>query len=161
MTRKITLVRESQEGKAVHGTISFDLNEGTFSYPTLENADYLIPEGTYPIEWTWSPKLKKPLPEILNVPDRSGIRIIRAPSVNQRSVCDGESGADPSTFSQTEFELVYEGHARDPEHSTGCILTNMDCMGNIQVFFNLISIENYYKDEKDEKESAVICITHA
>ncbi len=155
MTRKITLVRESQEGKAVHGTISFDLNEGTFSYPTLENADYLIPEGEYPIDWTWSPKFKKPLPEILEVPDRSGIRIIRAPENLQ---IFGESGADPSTFSQTEFELVYEGHARD-QHSTGCILTNMDCMGNIQVFFNLISIENYYKDEKDEKESAVIQIS--
>jgi hypothetical protein len=126
--RKITLVREAPQGKAVHGTISFDLNEGTFSYPTLENADFLIPEGEYPIEWTWSPKFKKPLPEILNVPERSGIRIHRGTL---------------------------------PEHSTGCILTNMDCMGNIHVFFNLISIKNYYKDEKDEKESAVICITHA
>ena len=129
--RKITLVREAPQGKAVHGTISFDLNEGTFSYPTLENTDFLIPEGEYPIEWTWSPKFKKPLPEILEVPERSGIRIHRGTL---------------------------------PEHSTGCILTNMDCMGNIQVFFNLISIKNYYKDEKDEKdekESAVICITHA
>ena len=75
--RKITLVRRPALGKAVPGIISFDLNEGPFSFQTLENADFLIPEGEYPIEWTWSPKFKKPLPEILNVPDRSGIRIHR------------------------------------------------------------------------------------
>ena len=125
MTRKITLVRESQEGKAVHGTISFDLNEGTFSYPTLENADYLIPEGTYPIEWTWSPKLKKPLPEILNVPDRSGIRIHRGTL---------------------------------PEHSTGCILTDMAGMAYLQTFFNQILLENRYKDESEPKETATIIV---
>lgn len=158
--RKITLVRKPAIGKAVPGIITFDLNEGPFSFRTLENADFLIPEGEYPIEWTWSPKLKKPLPEILNVPNRSGIRIIRVPSVNHRSVCDGESGADPSTFSQTEFELVYEGHARE-EHSTGCILTDMAGMAHLQVFFNLIQLENRYKDEKDPKETALICITHA
>jgi hypothetical protein len=126
--RKITLVRKPAQGKAVPGIISFDLNEGPFSFQTLENADFLIPEGEYPIEWTWSPKFKKPLPEILNVPDRSGIRIHRGTL---------------------------------PEHSKGCILTDMAGMAHLQVFFNLIQLENRYKDENEPKESALICITHA
>ncbi len=47
----------------------------TFSSPSLENADYLIPAGTYPVESTWSPRFKKFLPLIKDVPDRDGIRI--------------------------------------------------------------------------------------
>ena len=126
--RKITLVRKAPQGKAVPGIISFDLNEGPFSFQTLENADFLIPEGEYPIEWTWSPKFKKPLPEILNVPDRSGIRIHRGSL---------------------------------PEHSKGCILTDMAGMAHLQVFFNLIQLENRYKDDNEPKESAVIQISNA
>jgi len=126
--RKITLVRKAPQGKAVPGTISFNLNEGPFSFQTLENADFLIPEGEYPIEWTWSPKFKKPLPEILNVPDRSGIRIHRGTL---------------------------------PEHSKGCILTDMAGMAHLQVFFNLIQLENRYKDDNEPKETALISITHA
>ena len=42
---------------------------------TLENADFIIPPGTYPLKRTWSPKFKKLLPEICEVPRRSGIRI--------------------------------------------------------------------------------------
>ena len=126
--RKITLVRRPALGKAVPGIISFDLNEGPFSFQTLENADFLIPEGEYPIEWTWSPKFKKPLPEILNVPDRSGIRIHRGSL---------------------------------PEHSKGCILTDMAGMAHLQVFFNLIQLENRYKDDNEPKETAVIQISNA
>jgi len=123
--RKITLVRKDPQGKAVPGIISFDLNEGPFSFQTLENADFIIPEGEYPIDWTWSPKFKKPLPEILDVPDRSGIRIHRGTL---------------------------------PEHSKGCILTDMAGMAHLQVFFNLIQLENRYKDESEPKESATIIV---
>ena len=34
-----------------------------------------IPEGTYEVKLTYSPRFKKILPEILNVPNFSGIRI--------------------------------------------------------------------------------------
>ena len=71
----ITLIRKKAKGKAVPGTISFTIGEKTLSYPSLENADYLIPVGTYPVERTWSPRFKKLLPLIQNVPDRDGIRI--------------------------------------------------------------------------------------
>ena len=80
--RTITLIRTQKDGKAVTGTIAFPLKgkEGemkTYEFPTLENADFIIPAGTYPIERTWSPRFKKFLPLIDNVPDREGIRIHR------------------------------------------------------------------------------------
>ena len=81
----ITLTRnkpDSNNRKAVTGQMTFPIFErdgslGQRTAPTLENADYLIPAGTYPVERTFSPKFRKTLPEILNVPDRSGIRIHR------------------------------------------------------------------------------------
>jgi hypothetical protein len=44
-------------------------------FDTLENADFLIPAGTYPLRLTWSPRFKKDMPLIDEVPDREGIRI--------------------------------------------------------------------------------------
>ena len=78
--RTITLIRERKDNKAIRGTLSYRMRNReyeleTFSSPTLENADYLIPAGTYPVENTWSPRFKKFLPLITDVPDRDGIRI--------------------------------------------------------------------------------------
>ena len=78
--KTITLTRQKRHGKAVTGTIAFPLMDKygdtkTHEYPTLENADFIIPAGTYPVERTWSPRFKKFLPLIENVPDREGIRI--------------------------------------------------------------------------------------
>ena len=43
----------------------------------LENADFIIPVGTYPVSVTFSPRFKRMLPLIGNVPGRSGIRFHR------------------------------------------------------------------------------------
>lgn len=107
---EITLTRTHTNGKAVTGTMTFMMRnrlyeQEQFTLPTLENADFLIPEGTYPVERTWSPRFKKFLPEIQNVPDRSGIRIHRGTI---------------------------------PEHSQGCILTDMRGMANLDVLFNQV-----------------------
>ena len=69
----IRLIRKSKDGKAVRGLMRF----GTQEVATLENEDYIIPAGTYPIAVTWSPKFKRMLPILLNVPGRSGIRVHR------------------------------------------------------------------------------------
>ena len=74
---QVTLTRKRVDGKAVYGEIAFNVGDKNYCYPTLENADYLIPEGTYPLERTWSPKFKKQMPIIQNVPGRDGIRIHR------------------------------------------------------------------------------------
>ena len=78
--RKITLIRTHKAGLAVTGELSFEMRNRhyelePYKQPTLENADFIIPTGTYPVEVTWSPKFRKFLPEIQNVPERSGIRI--------------------------------------------------------------------------------------
>ena len=119
----LTLLRNKPQGKAVTGTLSFPLLDKnyepqTITCPTLENADFLIPAGTYHAELTWSPKFKKFLPEIKDVfmPDgtpRTGIRI--------------HMGSKP-------------------EHSTGCILLDLAGMSNTVVLFN--QIENFYEDEQ-------------
>ena len=71
----IPLIRQKAKGKAVPGIMTVECANGVFTIPTLENADYIIPEGIYPLKMTWSPKFKKFMPEICNVPERDGIRI--------------------------------------------------------------------------------------
>jgi acetolactate synthase regulatory subunit len=88
----ITLHRNRPKGKAVTGTLALDLVQKDdslkrYELPTLENADYLIPAGTYPVERTWSPKFKKFLPEILDVPDRFGIRMHRGTKPEHSQGC--------------------------------------------------------------------------
>ena len=121
--RTILLIRTRKAGMAVYGELSFDMHNRNyelerFTHPTLENADFIIPAGTYPVALTWSPKFKKFLPEIKEVfmPDctpRTGIRI--------------HMGSKP-------------------EHSTGCILLDLAGMSNTVVLFN--QIENFYEDEQ-------------
>ena len=67
----IRLTRISREGKAVRGRLRSEGQE----IATLENSDYIIPEGTYELKNTMSPKFKKILPLVCGVPKRSGIRI--------------------------------------------------------------------------------------
>ena len=69
--------RVSRNGKAVRGTATIPIGADAIVCATLENADYIIPAGTYPIAVTWSPKFKRMLPILLNVPGRSGIRVHR------------------------------------------------------------------------------------
>ena len=67
----IHLIRTSRKNKAVRGT----MRVGERDIETLENADYIIPDGTYTVSVTYSPRFKKMMPLIGNVPGRSGIRI--------------------------------------------------------------------------------------
>ena len=69
----IRLIRKSKDGRAVCGHMQFGAQE----IATLENDDYIIPCGTYPVRVTWSPRFKRMLPIVLNVPSRSGIRFHR------------------------------------------------------------------------------------
>ena len=128
--RTITLIRQPAQGNAVQGTLSFKLDGKPRTFPTLENADHLIPAGTYPLEYTWSPKFKKPTPELLDVPNRYGIRIHRGSL---------------------------------PEHSHGCILTDMAGISFLQILFNQIMNHNdeHENDDNYERESATITIVDA
>lgn len=67
----IRLTRISREGKAVREMMRVNGRD----IETLENADYIIPDGTYTVSVTYSPRFKKMMPLISTVLGRSGIRI--------------------------------------------------------------------------------------
>ena len=69
----IHLIRTSKAVKAVWGKMFLGGVVGEIT--TLENVDYVIPDGTYPVSVTYSPRFQKNLPLINKVPGRSGIRI--------------------------------------------------------------------------------------
>ena len=71
----IHLIRTNKDGKAVRGTATIPMGIDSILCATLENADYIIPEGTYQLVNTMSPRFKKILPLLVNVPGRSGIRV--------------------------------------------------------------------------------------
>ncbi len=103
----IHLIRRTKDGKAVRGrlrvarvTTQYDSQqsrsyessscsrspqeleilgdpEKDMEIATLENADYIIPNGTYTIKVTYSPRFKRMLPLVMQVPGRSGIRFHR------------------------------------------------------------------------------------
>ena len=56
----ILLTRISREGKAVRGKMRVNGRD----IATLENADYIIPVGTYTVSVTYSPRFKKMMPLI-------------------------------------------------------------------------------------------------
>ena len=79
----ILITRISQEGKAVRGKMRVNGRD----IATLENADYIIPVGTYPVSVTFSPRFKRMLPLIGNVPGRSGIRFHRGTKPEHSKGC--------------------------------------------------------------------------
>lgn len=79
----IRLTRISREGKAVRGCLRFEGQE----IATLENADYIIPVGIYAIRVTWSPRFKRMLPLVEQVPGRSGIRFHRGTKPEHSKGC--------------------------------------------------------------------------
>ena len=71
----ITLTRNRRKSNGVFGIMVLPLEQGEFVADTIENADCLIPAGKYPLRLTWSPRFKKLMPLIDEVPEREGIRI--------------------------------------------------------------------------------------
>ena len=107
----LNLIRLKTEGKAVYGRITVQfLNGQTQTYPTLENKDYLIPEGTYPLKMTWSPKFKRNMPEICDVPEREGIRIHRGtrPEHSEGCVLTTELGVEGIRVFIDSFNKWYD-----------------------------------------------------
>lgn len=80
------LIRDQRDGKAVRGHIysvehRYSGSAGIYREyltpiaPTLENADCIIPALIYKTQMTISPKFGKLMPELVQVPGRTGIRI--------------------------------------------------------------------------------------
>jgi hypothetical protein len=68
------------DSKAIRGEILISYTNESNQFrltriKTLENYDYLCPDGTYSIEYEKSPKFSRNLWELKNVPNRSEIKI--------------------------------------------------------------------------------------
>ena len=80
---EIRLTRKSRDGKSVRGCLCFEGQE----IETLENADYIIPVGMYEVSVTYSPRFKRMLPLVMQVPKRSGIRFHRGTKPEHSKGC--------------------------------------------------------------------------
>lgn len=82
----LIIVRDVKKDKSVSGRVLFN---GSFVCYSLENAEKLIPCGTYTIENSISPKFERELPLIYNkdVPSSRGVRIHRGNSWRDSSAC--------------------------------------------------------------------------
>ena len=70
------LYRSEPEGKAVRGKLyRATANGDQFICNTLENLDYIIPALVYRLCVTQSPRFRRLMPLVCNVPRRAGIRI--------------------------------------------------------------------------------------
>ena len=127
----LTLQRTRPEGKAVRGTLLLpfsqhlrdpELPEEDRTVDTLENADFLIPAGTYPLEKTFSYKFKKFLPILNDVPERNGIRIHRGslPEHSKGCILTSMDGMTAIDVFINRIQTFYENESitltvRDPD----------------------------------------------
>jgi hypothetical protein len=92
------LIRKAPDGKWVRGTLCqvqhrFSRSQGkqieylTPICPTLENLDKQIPALIYRIQVTKSPRFKRLLPLVCQVPGRAGIRIHRGTRPEHSAGC--------------------------------------------------------------------------
>ena len=80
----IKLIRNKPQGNAITGRLIID---GTFFCNTLERKGYQILPLCYPVKVTRSPKFKRLLPLVANVPQRSGIRFHRGSKPEHSTGC--------------------------------------------------------------------------
>ena len=111
--------------------------------PTLENADKMVPALIYRVAVTNSPRFKRLLPVLCQVPNRSGIRFI---GVHKNFNFWGERRTQ-ETYRCDEVASQSEGFERDDEHSKGCILVSAE---NEQVLTEL-----WLKEQQNHEETRI------
>ena len=82
---KLILFRQYQIGTKVVGSLYF--KNLKMVIPTIENSEYLAPEGTFPLRLEYSPKFQKHLWELKKVPDRTEIKIHQGYKPEQSRGC--------------------------------------------------------------------------
>ena len=104
----LKLIRNAPQGSAITGRLVIN---GRWFCDTLERVGYQIPALCYHVRVTHSPKFKRLLPLVCNVP--------RLP------IADSEASnrAKPVQYPAAECRTGIRFHrGTKPEHSTGCIL---------------------------------------
>jgi len=149
----IQMTRTRKSGNAVFGKMVlpfssrpiYDREDKDITIDTLENALYIIPAGTYPLRRTYSYKFKKLLPLVDEVPDRSGIRILKG-APDGCFTSGGESGGNGRTYDLAERYRSCDPFTERDEHSQGCILTDLVGMSSLDILLN--RIETMYNNEE-------------
>ena len=80
----IRLIRNQSQGSAITGRLVIN---GRWFCNTLERVGYQIPALCYHIAVTQSPRFKRLLPIVQNVPQRSGIRFHRGSKPEHSTGC--------------------------------------------------------------------------
>jgi hypothetical protein len=80
----LKLIRNKANGSAITGRLVIN---GRWFCNTLERVGYQIPALCYPVKVTMSPKFKRLLPLVQNVPQRSGIRFHRGTKPEHSTGC--------------------------------------------------------------------------
>ena len=80
----LKLIRNAPQGSAITGRLVID---GRYFCNTLERVGYQIPALCYPVRVTHSPKFKRLLPIVQNVPARTGIRFHRGTKPEHSTGC--------------------------------------------------------------------------
>ena len=80
----IRLIRNNPQASAITGRLIIN---GRWFCNTLERVGYQIPAICYPIRVTQSPRFKRLLPIVQNVPQRSGIRFHRGTKPQHSTGC--------------------------------------------------------------------------
>ena len=80
----IRLIRNQPQASAITGRLVIN---GRWFCNTLERIGYQIPAICYPIRVTQSPRFKRLLPLVCNVPQRSGIRFHRGTKPTHSTGC--------------------------------------------------------------------------
>ena len=128
------LIRQPADGKAVRGTLyqtehrySGSAGESkeylTPICETLENVDYIIPALTYKVSATQSPKFKRLLPILEQVPNRSGIRIHRGTKPEHSKGCILVS---PACEQELTALFLSEQKSREETRLEICNYTNLN-----------------------------------
>lgn len=128
------LIRQPADGKAVRGTIyqtehRYSGSAGeykeylTLICDTLENADHLVPALIYKVAVTMSPKFKRLLPVLEQVPGRSGIRFHRGTKPEHSKGCILVS---PAYEQELTARFLAEQKSREETRLEICNYTNLN-----------------------------------
>ena len=128
----IKLIRNQAQGNAITGRLVID---GRWYCNTLERVGYQIPALCYHVAVTQSPKFKRRLPIVQNVP--------RLPITNS------EASNSPSPLASRPSPIAYRTGIRihrgtKPEHSTGCVLVppEKECL----LTYNILKAQNAHEE---------------
>ena len=117
----IRLIRNQSQGSAITGRLVIN---GRWFCNTLERVGYQIPAICYPIRVTQSPRFKRLLPIVQNVPQRSGIRFHRGTKPEHSTGCilvvADNINDNINNLRPNQYPLGAQGEYSSPRQEVDC-----------------------------------------